>query len=154
MPRKDAVDADRNRVISEIRTQPGEWVHVTGVYDDTLSELRIYIGGKLEARDKTVFQEDVEADGDFAVARGTADESADRTLTSVRHWRGLSTLRLTMSGVRIANEARTSATTRNTPTMTAGITGARPSRISGRERVSTSSTVIVSGVRRSRRRPP
>jgi hypothetical protein len=80
MPRKDAVDADRNRVISEIRTEPGEWVHVTGVYDDTLSELRIYIDGKLEARDKTVFQEDVEADGDFAVARGTSDESRDRTL--------------------------------------------------------------------------
>jgi hypothetical protein len=80
MPQKDAADADRNRVISEIRTEPGEWVHVTGVYDDTLSELRIYIDGRLEAKDGTVFQEDVEADGDFAVARGTADESSDGTL--------------------------------------------------------------------------
>ena len=80
MPREDAPDADRNRVISETRTEPGEWIYLTGVYDQVQHELRLYIDGSLEAKDGTVFREAIEGDGDFAVARGTADDSPEGTL--------------------------------------------------------------------------
>ncbi|SCK30813.1 LamG domain-containing protein [Streptomyces sp. WMMB 322] len=65
---EDAEDADADEAAADFGPEPGEWTHLTGVYDDPGNEIRLYVDGRLE--DVTEHDGDFASEGGFAVGRG------------------------------------------------------------------------------------
>ena len=64
---EDDDDSDADEASSETDPQVGEWTHLTGVYDASEGEIRLYVNGVLE--DTTDRDDDFDSEGDFAVGR-------------------------------------------------------------------------------------
>ena len=64
---EDSEDADVEEAVSDPGPATDTPTHLTGVYDDSDNEIRLYVDGRLE--DTTELNQDFSADGDFAVGR-------------------------------------------------------------------------------------
>ncbi|QPP06584.1 LamG domain-containing protein [Streptomyces bathyalis] len=66
---EDAEEAESDEAAADFGPEPGEWTHLTGVYDDDDGEIRLYVDGRLE--DVADHEDgDFAAEGDFAAGRG------------------------------------------------------------------------------------
>jgi concanavalin A-like lectin/glucanase superfamily protein len=89
----DAEGAGTDAALSDSPPRTGAWTHLTGVYDNSENEIRLYVDGRLQ--DTATHENDWPADGDFTVGRallagapiqglrGTVDDvrAFDRALT-------------------------------------------------------------------------
>ncbi|MFC4493729.1 LamG domain-containing protein [Streptomyces ovatisporus] len=67
IPEEDSDDTDFVEAVGDRGPATGVSTHVTGVYDDSESEVRLYVDGRLEDTDE--LDGDFSADGDFVVGR-------------------------------------------------------------------------------------
>jgi hypothetical protein len=73
LPEEDTgvADGDADVAVSASGVEAGEWTHLTGIYDDTDDQVRLYVDGR---RVQTVAREDdFDTEGDFVVGRGLSD---------------------------------------------------------------------------------
>ncbi|WP_181765033.1 LamG domain-containing protein [Streptomyces albidus (ex Kaewkla and Franco 2022)] len=67
MAEEDDEDSDADEASSETDPEVGVWTHLTGVYDGSEDEIRLYVDGVLE--DTTDREGGFDAEGDFAAGR-------------------------------------------------------------------------------------
>ncbi|MCH6163095.1 LamG domain-containing protein [Streptomyces marispadix] len=73
LPEEDTgvAEGDADAAVSASGVEAGEWTHLTGIYDDTDDQVRLYVDGR---RVQTVGREDdFDTEGDFVVGRGLSN---------------------------------------------------------------------------------
>jgi hypothetical protein len=79
---------DMDEAVSESQPEVGVWTQLTGVFDESDEEIRLYVDGELEDSTDLEDYEGVDAEGDFAAGRALEGEEFVRgfagTLDDVR----------------------------------------------------------------------
>ncbi|MCH6162134.1 LamG domain-containing protein [Streptomyces marispadix] len=71
MSEDDSQDVETDVALSRTSPRAGVWTRLTGVYDDSGDEIRLYVDGRLQ--DTVSHDGDWPAEGDFTVGRGLLD---------------------------------------------------------------------------------